>query len=220
MRAVVGDVTTVKQLGELPAVLLLAQVADDIEQFPVLPIPLGAVFDLGLSAHILVQCGEQGLCAIPEDSVIDHIPGKSGEAVGDAADIQFHAVIGIFHIELPVQPQSAAIIPVRRDLGQITFSVDVDTAAADRVFGIAVEPPEHRLHQRVLFGLVVDVQEKISLRDDKTQASRPVWKLTHLRDSLSIVDPGSSVFLVRTCGTAVCREGLFSALPLIRTPLP
>ena len=105
-------------------------------------------------------------------------------------------------------------------MGGIAFSINVDAAAADRVFGIAVEPPEHRLHQRVLLGLVVDVQEEISLRDDKTQASRPVRKLFHRRDSLGMVDPSPSVFLVRTCGTAVCRKGLFSALPFIRTPLP
>ena len=92
----------VEQLGELPTVLLLAEAADDIEQFPILPVPLGAVFDLGLSAHILAQRDEQGLCTVPEGSIVDNISGESGKAVGNAADVQFHPIVRILHEELPV----------------------------------------------------------------------------------------------------------------------
>ena len=59
------------------------------------------------------------------------LPVKGGEAICDATDIQFHIVIGILHIELPIEFCFSVFVNIGRDLCKITLAILMDACAAN-----------------------------------------------------------------------------------------
>ena len=94
----------------------------------------------------------------------------------------------------------------------------MESLAADGTLRICMEPPQPDLHEVILQGSVVDVEEHIPLRDDEAYAI--VALLLGGSYSLVIRHPGMAVFLVRSDCRAMSRDWLFRSFSLDHGILP
>lgn len=104
-----------------------------------------------------------------------------------------------------VQLRLAVLVGDNGQLAKIALAVNVDAASADRPLGVGVEPLQDRLDERIVQGIVIGIEEEVTLRH--LEADTGCVLGFHGGNSLIVGDPGVRPFGGCTCGAAVSREG-------------
>ncbi len=217
---VIRDVATVKQPGELRAVLLPAQGFYDAEDV-FIAVTLCAVFFPLLPAHVLIQRGEDGLCAFLQRLIVDSVPGIGRKAVRDAAQVKLCVIVRVLHVKLPVKAQPFFDFPsffvsflfdISRNLGKVILPVNMRPVPADRCFSMAGKAPEEHLYIRVFQRFIVNVQEEIAAGDLKAHTGRPAWEFLHGFHGFGIRHPSAAEFFIRAAGAPIPKASRYASL--------
>ncbi|KAF5039043.1 hypothetical protein DSECCO2_548090 [anaerobic digester metagenome] len=79
--------------------------------------------------------------------------------------------MGIFHVVTAVETDPSILIPLGGNPGDIVGTQDVHSFLAYRELGIGVEPLQQHLHEGIIKGFVVDIQEEHILGYDDADSA-------------------------------------------------
>ena len=98
-----------------------------------------------------------------------HIPGEYGKTICKTANVKLQTIARVLYVKCAVELFLTFLISNKGEFCSVALSVDMNTATADRPFGVRVEAFKQQFHKRIFKLIMVSVEKEVPVRHLETE---------------------------------------------------